>query len=276
MSSTRRQACPSVHERLVHWGTLATLCLIPMWAQAEIGLSSDWNGTKTCTGMPHSNAELAEVQNGLRPQPVCTKTETERLLEAAGQSAVARAAALSRSGDKPRDYWVDRGFKLSLDGRLHYLAPLKFMTKSRPGEVCTPSDFTGQPTYQCDEGQRQTMDCHLLIFNERFEEVGYHRIEVKEPYPFFCNAVPALGVGNAADNLLLATIQYFPIDRKHASKISEVGSRWQRMTAAFRLTLQGDGRVLIEQDDRCLKNPNRIEAIPDARRRLKRCMTHSE
>lgn len=276
MSSTRRQARRSVHERVLRWVAFAMFCLSPMLAQAEIRLSNDWNGAKTCTGMPRSNAELAEVQNGLRTKPVCSKTETESLLEAVEQSAVARSAALSRSGDKPRDYWVDRGFKLYLDGRLHYLAPLKFMTKSRPDEVCTPSDFSGQPTYRCDEGQRQTMDCHLVVFNERFEEVGYHRIAVKEPYPFFCNAIPAIGVGNAADNLLLATIQYFPIDRKHASKISEVGSGWRRMTVALLLKSQAEGRVVFEQDDRCLKNPNRLEGIPDARRRLKQCPAKAE
>lgn len=145
------------------------------------------------------------------------------------------------------------------------------MTKSRADEVCTPSNFKGQPTYRCNEGQRHTVDCHILVFNEKFEEVGYHRILVKEPYQFYCNAVPAVGVLNASNNLLLTTLQYFPIDRRHASTVAEVGQGWSRMTVLLRLTRKEDGQVSIEQDDVCLGNPNRIETIAEARRRLKKC-----
>lgn len=195
--------------------------------------------------------------------------------DAAAQSAMARSAAMSRVEPTRRDFDLDRGFKLQLDGRQHYLKPIKFMTKSHADEVCTPSDFKGQPTYRCDEGQRHTVDCHIFIFNDKFEEVGYHRVQVNEPYQFYCNAVPAVGVADAAHNLLVATVQYFPIDRKHASIIAEVGQGWIRMTVALRLKRRDDGRVLIEQEDGCLGNPNRIDTIPDARRKLRKCAAGS-
>ncbi len=52
--------------------------------------------------------------------------------------------------------------------------------------------------------------------------------------------------------------------------MSEIGADWKRMTVALRLKAEG-GRVLIEQDDRCLGNPNTIDTVADARRRLKQC-----
>jgi hypothetical protein len=272
MNNTKKPASPKRRDPLIAWLVMAVIGCYPLWAHAEIKLSSDWNEAYTCTGSPRTNAEMAEMQQGLRPRPVCTKTEYDKLVEASAQSAITRSAALDRTGENPRGFGHASGFKLQLNGQLHYLKPMRFMTKSRPNEVCTPSDYRSQPTYRCNEGQRYIMDCHLFVYNERYEEVGYHRIGVNEPYQFYCNAVPAIGVADSANNLLLATVQYFPIDRKHASKISEVGSGWSRMTVALRLKPQEDGRVLIEQEDRCLGNPNRIETIPDARRKLKKCL----
>lgn len=251
--------------------TAALAFCVPLPAYADIKLSSDWDSTRTCTGSARTNVELAEMQQGLRPMSICTKREDEKARDASAQSAMARSAALDRTGKDPREYLEDAGFKMKMDGRQHYLVPIKFMSKSRPDEVCTPSAFKGQPTYRCNEGQRHTVDCHILIFNEKFEEAGYHRIEIKEPYQFFCNAVPGVGVADTANNLLLATVQYFPIDRKHASTVAEVGKGWRRMTVALRLKRQEDGLVLIEQEDTCLGNPNDIETIPDARRQLKKC-----
>lgn len=272
MKRTKKPTQPRRLDRTFARGCVAAAWLsLAALAHAEVKLSSDWDENYTCTGSPRNLIELAEMQQGRRPRSVCTRTENEKVRDAAARSATARAASLRRSDPTQRQFWNDLGFKMMLDGRQHYLEPILFMTKSRPDEVCTPSDYTGQPTYRCDEGQRYTMDCHVLIFNDQFEEVGYHRIEVKEPYQFFCNAVPAIGVGDAANNLVLVTVQYFPIDRKHASTIAEVGQGWSRMTVALRLKLQEDGRVRITQEDDCLGNPNRIDTIPDARRRLKQC-----
>lgn len=250
------------------------LGLAPLLAFADVRFSSDWNTARTCTGSARNMAEVAEIQQGLRPRPVCTVTESGHAAQATAQSAMARSAAIDIRKPTQRDFEQFLGFKLQLDGQPHYFEPVGFMTPGRPDEVCTPSPFKGQPTYRCNEGQRHTVDCHVLIFNERFEEVGYQRIAVNEPYLFYCNAVPAVGVGDASRNVVLATIQYFPIDEHHASNLGEVGQGWRRMTVALRLTRQDDGRVRIEQDDRCLGNPNRIDTIPDAKRLLRQCMTH--
>ncbi|WP_337877815.1 hypothetical protein [Caldimonas sp.] len=271
MKSTKKPTKPSRIDRAFAQVLTAACLSLPLWAHADVKLSSDWDEHYTCTGTSRNLVELAETQQGLRPRPVCTRTESQKVRDAAARSARARSASVDRA-DPTQRYFVNAlGFKMMLDGRQHYLEPILFMTKSHPDEVCTPSDYTGRPTYRCDEGQRHTNDCHVLIFNDKFEEVGYHRIEVKEPYQFFCNAVPAIGVGDAANNLVLVTMQYFAIDGKPASTIAELGQGWNRMTVALRLELQDNGRVLIRQEDDCLGNPNKYGLIRDARTALSIC-----
>lgn len=161
-------------------------------------------------------------------------------------------------------------FQLYLDETKYYIQPLTFMAKDRPDEVCTPKDYSGQPTYQCEQGQRYKHSCHLFFFDSKYQPVGAHRIRIDEPVEVFCNAVPAMGVYDKTRNELLVTYQYFPIDRKAASKTSEIGANWMRMTSLFRLREEG-GKILVEQDDACLRNPNRYETIPDARKALRSC-----
>lgn len=161
-------------------------------------------------------------------------------------------------------------FQLYFGGAKYYIQPVQFMAKDHPDEVCTPERYTGQPNYSCHEGQHYKHSCHLFFFNSKYEPVGAYRIKINEPFEVFCNATPAIGVYDKTKNELLVTLQYFPIDRKAASRISEVGSNWIRMTSLFRLK-EENGRISVEQDDVCLKNPNRYETIPDARKALRLC-----
>jgi hypothetical protein len=162
------------------------------------------------------------------------------------------------------------GFKLFIDDVKYYIAPATFMAKSKPDEVCTPKDYDNIPTYQCVEGQRLTKHPHVLFFNDKFEPAGAYKLNLNLPYQYFCNTMPALGVADKARNELLVTVQCFNIDRTAARKPSELGDSWKRMTVLFRVKAN-DGKVVLEQDDTCLGNPNQIETIPDARKRIKRC-----
>lgn len=144
------------------------------------------------------------------------------------------------------------------------------MRKSRPDEVCTPDNSKSAMPYACLEGQRHTQDCDLFFFDKEFAEVGFLALRINERYQYFCNTVPAIGVGNKAKNELLVTVQYFPIDRKLASKVSDIGSGWQRMNILVRIKSE-NGKIIAEQDDACLGNPNRIDTVPDARKRLLQC-----
>ena len=232
------------------WGFVigwVLLVFVSTSAVAHVRLSSDWG-----PGFLPSGHLVPDDQD-----------EGKQLEKAAVAAVKTRTA-------RPQDaqYAPDLPFKLFVDQVKFYIQPLKFMGQSRPGEVCTSAGKAME--YRCKEGQRQTQTCYLSLFDANFHEVGLQSIHIDEPAPVFCNAVPGIGVFNAERDELLVTVQYFFIDGTHATKVSDLGTGWKRMTVLLRLKTE-DGRVRLEQDDRCLGNPNGVETIPDARRQLKRC-----
>lgn len=216
-------------------------------ASAHIRLSSDWG-----TGLLPNGHLVPDDQD-----------EGKKL----DKAALAIVKDRSTTPNATR-FALDLAFKLFVDQEKFYLQPTLYMPQSRPAEVCTS---VGKVTaYQCKEGQRETQACHVGFFDAQFREVGWHTIRINEPVPIFCNSVPAVGVYDANQNAILVTVQYFPIDHKPAAKPSEIGSGWKRMTVLLRLTSE-NGKIAVEQDDRCLGNPNQVDAVPDAKRALRRC-----
>jgi len=167
----------------------------------------------------------------------------------------------------PPSYYA--GFRLMIDDVRYYIAATEFMAKSRPDEVCTPSGDV--LAYRCKEGQRLVHGCHLLFFDAQGKLVGFHTVNIQEKHPYFCNAIPAIGVADKSKNELLVTMQYFFIDGRGAKKISDVGSGWTRMTSLFRIKAN-DGKIEIEQDDSCLGNPNQLDTLGKARKQVQRCV----
>lgn len=138
-----------------------------------------------------------------------------------------------------------------------------------------PKGLRQYPTYQCEEGQRLTSEPHILFFNDKFQPEGAYQLVLKSPYKHFCNAMLAMGVADKARNELLVTVQCFDVDRAVANKRTSVGATWKRSTVLFRVKA-AEGKLLLEQDDSCLGNPNDIESIPEARKRLKKCSASSK
>lgn len=237
-----------LHDAL-HWLCVGLLLLsVSTAAVAHLRLSSDWRPSILPNG-------------DLVPDALNEGKQLDKI-------ALDRLTARTATPDKTRSWSLALAFKLFIDDTLFYLQPMLFMPQSHPGERCT--DVAQELAYRCKEGPRHTQACHVGLFDARFREVGWHTIRIDEAAPLFCNAVPAVGVANADRNELLVTVQYFFIDGKHATKVSEIGSGWKRMTVLLRLDA-GRERIRIEQDDRCLGNPNRIDTVPDARKALKRC-----
>ena len=232
----------------------ASFALYAIGCNAEIRLASDWK---------HSLSVPSEQWDG-------TKLKNAMFNSAFSLSAT----STSRNGIAYKPAY-DPGFSLYADGSKYYIQPALFMPKDRPDEVCTPVNFDKAHPYRCEEGQSFKESCHLMLFNAQFENVGVYRFRPQEPYETFCNAVPAIGVADKVRNELFVTFQYFPIDRKVAGKVSEIGSGWKRMTSLLRVK-QVDGKITVEDDDSCLGNPNAIETIPDARAALKRCRSASK
>lgn len=168
-----------------------------------------------------------------------------------------------------RDPSGEVALRLTIDGALYYIKPMLFMLKKNADEVCT-FDFKNSDSYRCVEGQPNVQGCHLMFFDAQGKWVGFHTMQIKEGFPHYCNAMPAVGIANKSRNELLVTMQYFLIDGANAKEISEIGSGWFRMTSLFRVKAV-NGKIEVEQDDTCLGNPNRIDNIPEARKRLRQC-----
>ena len=237
-------------------GLLRALCLltalslagVPIPVFADLKLSSDWKSPFGPNGrlLPDEKIETRRIK---RSALLASSKYSARSVEATETMA---------------------GFKMRLGSTLYYLQPALFMSKQTPDEVCTPDRSPGAPRYSCKEGQRRTNDCHVFFFDRHFAEVGHHRVRIDEGYPFFCNALLAIGTADKARNQLLITVQYFPIDRELARAAGEIGDGWMRMTVLLQLR-EENGKLLVEQDDACLGNPNRIETIAEARNLLLRC-----
>ncbi|WP_290660935.1 hypothetical protein [Aquabacterium sp.] len=244
MTNTKRKKREQWHSTLFFY----MLMMTALPSLAHLQLSTKWDSRYRIDGsrIPDSDHELPK-------------------LEQVGMAAVkARTATPADTNFALREL----SFKLSIDQTKFYMQPAKYMPQTRPGEVCTS---VGKVTaYQCMEGQRETQACHIGFFDAQFHEVGWHTIRINESVPIFCNSIPAVGVYDATQNAMLVTVQYFAIDHKPAAKPSEIGSGWKRMTVLLRLT-SNNGKITVEQDDRCLGNPNQVDAVPDAKRALRRC-----
>jgi hypothetical protein len=95
-------------------------------------------------------------------------------------------------------------------------------------------------------------------------------MQIKERFPHFCNAMPALGVANKNNNELLVTMQNFIPQALQGLPVTPTGGGWFRMTSLFRVNVV-NGKIEVEQDDTCLGNTNRIDTISEARKALAAC-----
>jgi hypothetical protein len=254
-------------------------CTASKLALAELNLSEDWGKSPSCYNVgpqPTSPAQqadwLGQVQRGERKSWfVCPPGEAKKVRNASKQyAAVLNAVPPGRRGEAD----FDLNFKLQLDSALYYVAPARFMARDKEGEICTPDNRPGAARYMCEEGQRQAQSCHLLFLNQAMEPAGSLRLRINEPYRYLCNEMTALEAADKSRNELLVTLQYFPIDKKPASKVSEIGSGWKRMTTLVRLRAE-NGKIVAEQDDMCLGNPNNFDSVQDARTALEICKERS-
>lgn len=252
-SSSQRPSSSRV--RFASAGLAASLTLASSTGHAELRLSNDWKRFNE-DGTPVSLHER----------------EVAKLDVANWASLRKRIATPLNADGKSGNMFFGQGYRMFFDGELNYATVLGFMPKMQPDEVCNIQRETSKPTYRCEQGQRYTLACHLGLYNAKFEEAGWHTVTIRESQPVFCNAVPAMGRYDSKHNDLLLIIQYFGLDEpKVATTRSEIGSGWQRMAVRLKLSRDQDGRFSVEQDDSCLGNPNVIDTIDDARRKLRQC-----
>lgn len=68
----------------------------------------------------------------------------------------------------------------------------------------------------------------------------------------------------------LYSLSYYLTDKPLAKKPQDIGDGWRYMTVLLKLHGQ-DGKVVVEQDDACLGNPNGLKDLASARKALSAC-----
>ncbi|WP_290877412.1 hypothetical protein [Aquabacterium sp.] len=112
--------------------------------------------------------------------------------------------------------------------------------------------------------------CALFIYDEKLKQSAKHDIKLAEANGrTWCNGVQALARVKGQDALLFS-LSYYLTDKPLVKKAQDIGDGWRYMTVLLKLREQ-DGKVLIEQDDACLGNPNQIKDVSAARKVLAEC-----
>jgi hypothetical protein len=112
--------------------------------------------------------------------------------------------------------------------------------------------------------------CSVFVTDANFTHLSQWDIKLPEAGGrTWCNGIDGIGRVKGQDALLVP-VSYYLTDARLAKKIENIGDGWRHITVLLRLK-QVDGKVVIEQDDRCLGNPNRYPDIPSARKALQKC-----
>lgn len=157
-----------------------------------------------------------------------------------------------------------------VNGKKYFVYGAMFMPMTTQGQTCT-SSRTSQ--YQCEEGGALYNSCHLAFFNMQFKLAGLVELHINSRHKSYCNAMPAIGIGNKEKDELLTTIQYFDTTTPVAKSWKHVGADWRRMTVRTHIR-EENGKIIAEQLDDCLGNPNEYDTIASARKALKKCGAH--
>lgn len=112
--------------------------------------------------------------------------------------------------------------------------------------------------------------CSLFIYDENLKQAAKHDIKLNEANGrTWCNGVRALARVKGKDALLFS-LSYYLTDKPLAKRAQDIGDGWRYMTVRLNLS-EHDGKVVIEQDDACLGNPNAFKDVAAARKALARC-----
>jgi len=129
---------------------------------------------------------------------------------------------------------------------------------SNPNANCTIDEISGQPV------------CHLFLFDSKtVDTVAIVQLNIKRDGNEIkgmpsCDGVKAMAIAKEVSDAMLITLSYFD-GASHDSEPADYST-----TVLLRFSNQ-NGKLKIEQDDRCLGNPNKYKTIAAARNALGQC-----
>ncbi len=156
-------------------------------------------------------------------------------------------------------------FHMTWNGGSYYVAGLQYRSKEQNAYRDAAMERGGHSKPIPGGGV-----CALFVYDDMLRPLASQPVRLEEAGGrTWCNGANALGRAPGEDALLFS-ISYYLTDEPLASRPEDIGDDWRYMTVLLRLK-QHDGRVLVEQDDTCLGNPNTHKDIASARKALAAC-----
>lgn len=180
-------------------------------------------------------------------------------------------AAINRDqaaqGFEQKSYGTINFFHMLWNSRTFYVAGLKYTSREQWAEYHRAAAAAGESDGKILPGGGV---CALFVYDEHLKQAAKYSVKFNEADgKTWCNGANAIARVKGQDALLFS-VSYYLTDKPLAKKMKDIGTGWRYMTVLLRLKEQ-DGKVIIEQDDSCLGNPNAYEDIPSARQALAAC-----
>ena len=165
-----------------------------------------------------------------------------------------------------KSYGTINFFRMLWGNRTFYVAGVQYTSREQAAEIHR-STVAGEPDAKTMAGGGV---CTLFIYDENLKQATKHDVKLNEANGHtWCNGARALARVKGQDALLFS-ISYYLTDKPLARQAKDIGDGWRYMTVLLKIREQ-DGKVIIEQDDACLGNPNQLKDLASARRALAAC-----
>jgi hypothetical protein len=170
-------------------------------------------------------------------------------------------------GFRRKSYGTLNFFRMQWNDRTFYIAGAQYPSKEQTAAVRAEAATKVSLPPVAGGGI-----CSLFIYDENLKQAAKHDIKLAEANGrTWCNGVRALARVKGQDALLFS-LSYYLTDKPLAKKAQDIGDGWRYMTVLLKLS-EKEGKVVIEQDDACLGNPNPFKEVSAARKALSACPT---
>lgn len=170
-------------------------------------------------------------------------------------------------------HFSNSSFAWIFDGKTLYSNVSAYVPEIASLENCKPDPDELVPGSRCDWQQKRFLVCHLFMFSDpslKLETVA--RLNIARDKKQLvglprCQSVQAMAIAKTIPDAMLITLGY--VD---SAEPADKNSDPQEYSTTLLLRFKDEnGKLKIEQDDRCLGNPNQYSTIAAARKVLAHC-----
>jgi hypothetical protein len=216
---------------------VACSLIFPLVANADLTLDNNfaWKG---------------KVQRGLEDGPITDAINRDQVADGL---------------EKKMFYESINFLHMTWNGKNYYVAGVQYLSKEEL--ATTHRDVAAKRASRPVPGGGV---CALFLYDDQLKQLAKFPVELNEADgKTWCNGANALARVKGEDALLFS-VSYYLTEKPLANKAADIGNDWRYMTTLLRLREQ-DGKVVVEQDDSCLGNPNTYKDVAAARKALAAC-----